>query len=58
VNLEGIFRISAAMDKLQGMKERLNMMDFDIDFQNAHFPAALIKQFYRDLEVELIPNEF
>jgi len=57
-NLEGIFRISAAMDKLAAAKERLNAGDFDLEFQNAHYPAALIKQFYRELEVELIPSEF
>eukprot|EP01094_Clydonella_sp_ATCC50884_P004800 TRINITY_DN1380_c0_g1_i1.p1 TRINITY_DN1380_c0_g1~~TRINITY_DN1380_c0_g1_i1.p1 ORF type:complete len:909 (-),score=289.85 TRINITY_DN1380_c0_g1_i1:329-2854(-) len=53
---EGIFRISVKMDVLVEMKQRLNSGDFDIEFPSAHYPAALLKQFLRDLKMELIPQ--
>ena len=55
-NLEGIFRISVKMDLLENFKNKLDQGYYDIEFANAHYPAALLKLWLRELATPLIPQ--
>ncbi|KAH8383023.1 hypothetical protein KR009_006309, partial [Drosophila setifemur] len=58
---EGIFRVSADVDEVNCMKNRLDRWDVP-DYNNtlvdAHAPASLLKLWYRELYDPLIPDAY
>ncbi|XP_030565872.1 filaggrin [Drosophila novamexicana] len=58
---EGIFRVSADVDEVNCMKNRLDRWDVP-DYKNtmvdAHAPASLLKLWYRELYDPLIPDDY
>ncbi|KAM8704369.1 hypothetical protein ACLKA7_008903 [Drosophila subpalustris] len=58
---EGIFRVSADVDEVNCMKNRLDYWDVP-DYKNtmvdAHAPASLLKLWYRELYEPLIPDDY
>ncbi|XP_022209823.2 hornerin [Drosophila obscura] len=58
---EGIFRVSADVDEVSCMKNRLDRWDVP-DYKNtmvdAHAPASLLKLWYRELYDPLIPDAY
>ncbi|XP_030374163.1 filaggrin [Scaptodrosophila lebanonensis] len=58
---EGIFRVSADVDEVNNMKNRLDRWDVP-DYKNtmadAHAPASLLKLWYRELYDPLIPDAY
>ncbi|XP_036672625.2 rho GTPase-activating protein 39 [Drosophila suzukii] len=58
---EGIFRVSADVDEVNCMKNRLDRWDVP-DYKNtlvdAHAPASLLKLWYRELYDPLIPDAY
>ncbi|KAL9890875.1 myTH4 and RhoGAP_KIAA1688 domain-containing protein RhoGAP93B isoform 2-T2 [Glossina fuscipes fuscipes] len=56
---EGIFRVSADVDEVNSLKNRLDRWEVP-DYKNAmdaHAPASLLKLWYRELYDPLIPDE-
>lgn len=56
-NTLGVFRISAAVEDLDHLKNQLESGDYDVDkvVKDPHLPAALLKQWLRSLPEPLIP---
>ena len=52
---EGIFRIPADFDEVSSVKSRYDQWEVAV-CSDAHVPAALLKQWLRDLYVSLIPG--
>ncbi len=57
LNTEGIFRISHQKDELEKMRQQFENGDYTITSSSPHAPAALLKEWLRDLSEALIPNE-
>jgi hypothetical protein len=54
--VEGIFRISAVKDDLDGLKKQIDSGDYDIKTPSPHIPAGMLKQWMRELAEPLIPT--
>jgi len=54
---EGIFRISAGKDELTLIRRRFETGDYEVEFQNPFEPAALLKEWLRELAEPIIPAE-
>ncbi|ALC46867.1 RhoGAP93B [Drosophila busckii] len=58
---EGIFRVSADVDEVNCMKNRLDrwdVPDYTNNMVDAHAPASLLKLWYRELYDPLIPDDY
>ena len=53
---EGIFRIPADFDEVMSVKCRFDQWEMGV-CSDAHVPAALLKQWLRELYIPLIPGE-
>lgn len=53
---EGIFRVSADVDEVNSLKNRIDHWELPNDITDAHAPASLLKLWYRELYEPLIPD--
>lgn len=53
---EGIFRVSADVDEVSGLKQQLDRWERPTEYTDAHTPASLLKLWYRELYEPLIPD--
>lgn len=56
--LEGIFRISAAVEEIQKLRDELESGNYSVTCHSPHVPANVLKCWLRELESPLIPNDF
>eukprot|EP00063_Salmo_salar_P049834 XP_014024669.1 PREDICTED: rho GTPase-activating protein 39-like isoform X3 [Salmo salar] len=55
---EGIFRVPGDIDEVNALKLQVDQWKIPTDLEDPHIPASLLKFWYRELEVPLIPHEF
>ena len=57
--MEGIFRVSANYARIQEIKSNFEKGKFvDLEAQDPHTVAGLLKQILRELHISVIPEEF
>lgn len=54
---EGIFRVSAAVEEIQALRDQIESSNYCYQFSTPHVPANLLKYWLRELSDPLIPQE-